>query len=98
MRPRFFAQGFDLRSPRRSQVSVTDEVSIELGNADDMYVMANAIARDGTNHACTVKGRDTIDVDCELPGKGQYEVRLFSNEERYGSYEYLGSLQVNASG
>lgn len=98
MRPRFYLRGFELISPRRSQVSVGDEVTIELRNSGEQWVMASAVAEDGTRHECEVKGRAEMDVTCELPQKGQYEVKLFSNEERYGSYQYLGALSVNASG
>lgn len=98
LRPRFYAQGFDLIRPDRSQVSVTDEVELELGNREGLFVVAGAIAPDGSRHDCEIRGRATIEVACTLPGPGQYEVQLFANHEAYGSFRYLGSLQVNASG
>lgn len=101
LRPRFFAEGFELIAPQRSQVSVEDRVEVRVANHQGRYLLATTVAEDGAKTQCEVERREG-DGDllalCLFPEAGKYELRLFSNVEQYGDFDYIGSLSVNAGG
>lgn len=99
MRPRFFAQGFSLQYPMRSQVTVDREFEMKLGNPRGMYVLASyASAPGGQTTRCEVANGRTPTITCDFPFDGTYHVSLFSSVEQYGTFDFLGEVEVNANG
>lgn len=101
--PRIGAVGVTLESPKRSQVSVSGEVQIELANPYHATVSAYA-RRDGSPEGATpIRCTDaTADrrttVTCELPA-GEFEVVLFGappSQPRGGTLGHIGSILVNS--
>lgn len=100
LRPSFFAQGFELLSPRRSQVSVTDRVELSLGNENEHFLMAKSRVPGGSELSdCAVNhGDSSTRVQCTFDRPGRYEIILMSSPTRYGTYHQVGELEVNATG
>jgi hypothetical protein len=99
MRPRFFAQGFSLEYPMRSQVTVDHDFEMRLGNPAKMHVLATYSTSAGTEGTrCEVGEGTKLKIDCAFPADGTYHVSLFSSDERYGEYDFLGEVEVNAKG
>lgn len=98
MRPSFYVAGLELLSPTRSQVTVEGSARIELANPRGKYLMAVA-AEHGQEEGeeCTVTRGERVRVECALPDEGTYHVRLFVNDEQYGSFDYVGELEFNNS-
>jgi hypothetical protein len=95
MRPRFFHQGFGLISPRRSQVDVNERFSVRLENPRGYFVSATYGGASGSGR-CRVTRGPRVEVDCEFANDGTYRVNLFSNDQAYGSFEWLGAFSVHA--
>ncbi|RLB60533.1 MAG: transglutaminase [Deltaproteobacteria bacterium] len=100
MSPGFYAQGFELLRPRRSQVSVSGFVDLEIANPKGMYLLASYGAKEGGSGSgeaqrCKVERTEPAKVHCELPSEGRYAVKLFANAEEYGTFGYVGQLEVN---
>ena len=96
LRPRFFAEGFKLLSPDRSQVTVAGAAEVALVNRRGRYLLAKTV-RDGAGgeSECQVAyDHQDARVRCELPEEGSYRLRLYSNRERFGRYEWLAELFV----
>jgi hypothetical protein len=91
MSPAFYADGFELLSPDRSQFDAKGTAVVTLKNTRGMHLMAQA-----GSARCTVDHGATTTVTCPLAGAGQYELKMFANSEQYGSFHYVGQLQVNA--
>lgn len=99
MRPRFFAQGFSLDYPMRSQVTVDREFEMKLGNPEQMYLLAHyTTAGGGRSSRCEVENGTKPTITCAFPTDGTYHVSLFSSEEQYGTFDFLGEVEVNAKG
>jgi hypothetical protein len=96
LRPRFFADGFTLVSPDRSQVTVQGAAEIALTNRRGRYLLAKTEREGGSGEAeCQVAyDRQDARVRCDLPDEGSYRLRLYSNRERYGHYDWLAELYV----
>ena len=100
LRPGFFAEGFSLISPTRSQISAEDHVELVIGNANARHVLAKIRPKQGgAEQNCSVErdmARWRLEVYCQLPGPGSYDLELYSNSEAYGQFGFIGSLSVNA--
>lgn len=95
LRPEFFANGLELRSPDQSQVSVGSAINLSLGNPRKVFLLADfAPKRGGPKVDC--KGDKHTTIHCDFPTAGTYDVKLYANVEQYGSYAYVGSVEVNA--
>lgn len=95
LRPRFFAEGFRLVSPDRSQVTVAGRAEIALENRRGRYLLAHARADDGGQQDCLVAyERQDARVRCDLPADGSYRVQLFAGPKQYGSYDMVAELYV----
>ena len=93
--PEFFTNGLELRSPDRSQVSVGAALDVSLGNPRDVFVLADFQPKGGgTRTEC--KGDKHLQVHCDFLAAGTYDVRLHTNAKQYGSYTYVGAIEVNA--
>jgi transglutaminase/protease-like cytokinesis protein 3 len=96
LRPNFFAQGLKLISPTRSQTDVRDDAVIELQNPNQRWLMASyGVKGSGQSEKCSEQISQAPQLSCPLPGTGTYEVRLFSGNQQYGQYEYVGQLEFN---
>jgi transglutaminase-like putative cysteine protease len=97
--PLFFARGLELLSPDRSQVDVQGKLEIQLLNPQNVFLLASYETRDepGERTRCRVGGGVTLHVSCEFARPGRYDVKLFSNREQNGSYDFVGQLQANAN-
>ena len=93
--PAFFAHGLELRTPDRSQVSVAGSLDVALGNPRNVFVLGDFTPKHGTGRT-ECKGDQHTAMHCDFPTAGTYDVRLYANEKRYGTYAYAGSVEVNA--
>jgi len=96
LRPRFFAEGFTLVAPDRSQVTVQGAAEVALTNRRGRYLLAKT-ERDGESGEaeCQVAyDRQDARVRCALPAEGSYRLRLYSNRQQYGRYQWLAELYV----
>jgi transglutaminase/protease-like cytokinesis protein 3 len=96
MTPRFHAEGRELLTPQRSQVTVSGPFTAEVRTRSGLWTLASWTtdpAQSGTH--CAVENGPTTRVRCDLPGKGRYLVRLFSGPEQYGKYHYIGQFEAN---
>jgi transglutaminase/protease-like cytokinesis protein 3 len=104
--PSFYAQGFGLVAPTRSQTTVQGEITIELQNPRGLYTLADFVqlaeAGGGSSRTrCDAGGAQGEDrratrIRCRFSAPGSYAVRLFSGPEQYGQYDYIGQLEVNS--
>ena len=95
LRPEFFANGLELRSPDRSQVSVTNAIELTLGNPRNVFLLADFAPKQGGPKVDCRGDRHTV-VHCDFATAGTYDVKLYANAGQYGSYAYVGSVEVNA--
>lgn len=98
LRPRFFAEGFTLVSPDRSQVTVQGAAEVVLTNRRGRYLLAKTTREGATGETeCQVSyDRQDARVRCALPEEGSYSLRLYSNREQYGRFEGLAELFVQS--
>lgn len=96
MTPRFYAEHRELVSPTRSQVTVRGPLEVVVRTPPGLFTLAH-FRRHGSqdNTDCQVNGTEEVKVTCALPAAGAYEVLLFSNTERFGSYHYIGQVEAN---
>ena len=96
MTPRFYAEHRELISPTRSQVTVHGPLEIVMRAPPGLFTLAH-FHRQGSkdNTDCRVTGTEDVRVTCALPSAGAYGVDLFSNNEPYGSYQYIGQVEAN---
>ncbi|OKH32556.1 transglutaminase [[Phormidium ambiguum] IAM M-71] len=93
LQPAFFAQGFKLLSPTRSQTDVSGNAVIKINNPRQRFMQASWALKGQPNSTnCT---RESTEISCPLPNAGTYEVKLFSSQEEYGKYQYVGQLEFN---
>ena len=93
--PAFFANGLELQSPSQSQVSVTSSLEATLGNPQHVFILADFTPKAG-GPKVDCKTNEHTTVRCDFHSPGTYDVKLYANHDRYGTYGYVGALQVNA--
>jgi hypothetical protein len=94
--PSFFAQGLKLISPTRSQTAIQDNAIIQLENPQQRWLMASYNLKQSQQaERCADQTSQIPQLSCSLPSPGTYEVRLFSSDQQYGQYEYVGQLEFN---
>ncbi len=94
LQPEFFAEGFRLISPKRSDVKVLKSIDIQLENSKNRWIMAEVVPEGNRqSFLCSPPTRQTSRIPCSLPGIGRHEIRLFSSQEQYGTYQYLGAFR-----
>jgi hypothetical protein len=97
LRPRFYADGFRLAAPDRSQVEVdTDAFEARVTSEGRAFFMADvrgdSIA--GGREECEVTGDRTLSIRCPVRDRGTWNVFFFSGPERYGRYWDVGAIQL----
>ncbi|MEZ4382190.1 MAG: transglutaminase domain-containing protein [Nannocystaceae bacterium] len=96
MRPSFFAQGFTLVAPTRSQVTVDGDVELVLGNRRAHHMIAKAVPMaGGAIERCDVRGAEELRVRCGGLASGTYNIQLYSSPAEFGTFWMVGELQVN---
>jgi len=96
MRAQFFADGMELVSPTRSQTDTRRSAVINLKNPNQRWILTSYAAK-GSSQAerCTNGATQGPQITCPLPRSGAYEVQLFSGDEQYGDFAYVGQLEFN---
>ena len=94
MQPAFYARGLKLEAPDRSQVDVGGRFDVRLRNAST-YLMLDygPVGSTSSGTSCRVDG--FTHGACDLP-HGKWSVDLFGNDSPSGSFEFLGSFEVNS--
>jgi transglutaminase superfamily protein len=99
MTPRFYAEARELVSPDRSQVTVKGSLSIQINNPRQLFTLADYYpASGGAGTRCAIVNGEKTQVDCVFPTAGAYVVKLFSNPQQYGSFDYIGQIEANNGG
>jgi transglutaminase-like putative cysteine protease len=93
MNPTFFARHMELVTPDRSQVDVTGRLEIVLKNPSTHWLVTYGPVTGGKDTRCTVDGFTR--AQCDLPA-GAWNVKLFGSDQEYGTFDYLGALNVNS--
>ena len=96
LRPSFYAAGLGLDLDR-SQITVASRAVFKITNPTGQHISVEYGPRDARTE-CHVTGTRQVTVSCELPVAQSYELLIFHNDVRYGSYKYGGRLLVNATG
>ena len=96
MRAQFFAEGMQLVSPTRSQTDTNQTAVIQLQNPNQRWLLSS-YALKGSSQAerCTDSPTQGPQITCLLPASGTYEVSLFSGDEQYGNFGYVGQVEFN---
>jgi hypothetical protein len=89
--------GFELRKPKRPQVSVQGTIDIELDNPEGLFVGANflPIGQHENGKSCQVVNGPISSVRCDIAEEGQFGVNLFATHERAGDYFYIARVELN---
>ena len=99
MTPRFYAEERELVAPDRSQVTVRGGLDIVINNPRKLFTLADYYpAGGGKGTPCTIVNGAVTRVDCAFPAAGAFVVKLFSNPEQYGSFDYIGQIEANNGG
>ncbi|MBX3192266.1 MAG: hypothetical protein KF819_35075 [Labilithrix sp.] len=93
--PAFFAHGLELVAPDRSQVTTAGSIELSIKNPRGVFLLADYAPKTGGARVECAGNRHTT-MRCDFPAAGTYDVRLYANHERYGTYAYAGAVQVNA--
>lgn len=96
LRPRFFADGFKLVAPMRSQTDVQGEAMIQVENPRQQWLMATySLKGSEQSQQCMTQTTQVTQIACPLPTAGTYTVQMFSNAQQSGRYDYVGQLEFN---
>ncbi|MCB9566163.1 MAG: transglutaminase [Myxococcales bacterium] len=99
LRPAFFAEGWSLIDPRRSQITVDSDVVLRIGNHGGRHMMALAVPLGGgRERRCEVAGEAEVQVRCDDLGAGTFNIELLTSPLDHGTFTYVGELQVNVRG
>jgi transglutaminase/protease-like cytokinesis protein 3 len=93
MQPAFYARGMKLEAPDRSQVSVDGTFHIRLQNPSTYLLVDYRSSGASAGTMCRVDG--FTHASCELP-TGKWDVLLFGNDTAHGTFEHLGTFEVNS--
>jgi hypothetical protein len=93
--PTFFAHGLELLEPDRSQVSSGASIDLRLKNPNGVYLLADYTPK-GSRGRTECEGDGHTAIHCGFTSAGSYDVRLFVNPTRSGTYAFGGSVEVNA--
>lgn len=98
----FHRQDLQLINPKRSQVSVTGRFELEVENPQRKYLLATYQPKgsaEASKTKCKPKGQPATHaarakLACDLPKEGVYQVLLFTNQNPYGTFSYVGQFEV----
>lgn len=97
LKPSFYEQGFQLISPKRSQISVDTIARFKIRNSRGSSLVANLRQRCGEKqYRCKVSPESTfLNVTCALPRPGEWKVAFYSAELGETVHSSVGHIQVN---
>lgn len=96
LNPEFFADGLKLVFPTRSQTDIQGDALLQLENPHKKWLMASYNSKgSGQAQHCMDQTVQGSQISCALPGVETYEIRLFSGNEQYGQYDYVGQVEFN---
>ncbi len=99
LRAGFFADGLQLVSPDRSQVTVDREVEVVLRNPRGRSLLSDLEPLDGGKPVdCRVTPGSEPRIDCTLPGRGRHRLRIFSAAPGVSWHDLVGEIEVNGTG
>ncbi len=93
MRAQFYADGFELITPDRSQVTVDHTFEAILNNPQGRFMLAKASIGD-TSNKCTITAGPQVKIHCPLAQPGTYKITMFSGPEEYGQFTSVGSFEA----
>lgn len=92
MQPAFYARGIKLVTPDRSQVTVDGTFDVRLQNSATYLLVDYRSKGASGGKMCRVDG--FTHASCDLPA-GSWDVLLFGNDTGSGTFEHLGTFEVN---
>ncbi|MBE9113991.1 transglutaminase [Nodosilinea sp. LEGE 07298] len=96
MKAQFFAEGMKLVAPMRSQTDTNQTAVIQLQNPNQRWILSSyALKGAAQAEHCTDGATQGPQITCPLPTAGTYEVSLFSGDEQYGDFGYVGQVEFN---
>lgn len=97
LRADFFAEGLELLSPRRSQVTVSGSLEVLLNNPRRRDLLAHRLRPEGGDQAdCDVSNGPSAMVRCGFASPGTYRVQLFSAGRPDTTHWMVGELEVQS--
>lgn len=100
--PRFFAYGFELVEPTRSQITVSGAATLVVDNPKRRHLTAKWVRKAGgsaISGRCDVKnGGPQIVARCNLPSPGDYSVKLFGALAASEVHWSVAQIDVNNRG
>ncbi|MBI2375304.1 MAG: hypothetical protein HYV07_15015 [Deltaproteobacteria bacterium] len=97
--PRFFAYGFDLTEPTRSQTTVSGALRVVIENPREHSVLIafQAPGRSGEPTRCTQNDEDKRAIShCYFPGPGTYSVQAFAAYRGQSRHEQVGRFEIQS--
>jgi hypothetical protein len=91
MSAEFFADGFGLVRPERSQVTSLGPFSVELSNPKKLFVLV----QDQKKNCKVTREGEKISATCPVAEAGSHRIELYSSNVEFGSYHYVGHVEVN---
>jgi hypothetical protein len=93
--PAFFAGGWKLVSPNRSQVTVdTKELHVQVERTSSRFL---TVSFRGGQRCETKIDSNSVDARCTIPGPGNYDLILFDGPAQYGTTHWsVGQISVLA--
>jgi hypothetical protein len=95
--PRFFALGFGLVDPQRSQVTVYDrQTQIVVDNPRGYSLLAKySLTAGGGATDCALDTGPASTATCRFSVPGSYWVKLYGSTNRSGLHQFVGRIEVN---
>ena len=91
MSAEFFADGFGLVRPERSQVTSTGPFSLELSNPKKLFVLV----QDQKKHCKVNREGEKVSATCPVAEAGSHRIEIYASPVEFGSYHYVGHVEVN---
>ena len=90
MSAELYADGFTLLSPDRSAVTTEGPFTVELENPKKLYMLV----QDAKKNCKVTRAQTRISGTCDVTSKGAHRIELFASPVEYGSYHYVGHVDV----
>jgi hypothetical protein len=93
LRPRFQAAELTLIAPTRVCNDADSKATAIVKNPENHWLMAS-VEQNGQQigYSSPASNNTTAQLECPLPNKGTYRMNMFGNNQQYGDYDYLGSV------
>jgi hypothetical protein len=93
LRPKFQASDLTLIAPTRVRNDADSKATVIVKNPDSQWLMAS-LEQNGLNvgNSSPSTNGGTAQLECPLPNKGTYRMNMFINNQEYGNYDFVGSV------